>query len=115
MLLTIDKLFQIPDEKKDLCKEKTFVGIDFGTSTTVVSIASYTGNDVQPIICESIQIPQIMTDGAVMESFLVPSDIIWKDGKFLVGQGAYVLKGDPDYELGVNLWHSFKMELGKDM
>lgn len=56
-----------------------------------------------------------MADGAMMESFLVPSVITWKDGKFLVGQGAYALKGDPDYELGVNLWHSFKMELGKDL
>ncbi len=115
MILTIDKLFQIPEEKKSNYQGKTFVGIDFGTSTTVVSIANYSGNEEQPIRCESIQIPQMMQDGAVMDSQLVPSVISWKDKKLLVGQGAYTLKGNPEYELGVNLWHSFKMELGKDL
>lgn len=115
MPLTIDKLFQIPEEKKHLCENKTFVGIDFGTSTTVVSIANYTGDDRKPISCESIQILQMMSDGAKMESQLVPTVICWNNNKLLVGQGAYALKGNPDYEFGVNIWHSFKMELGKDM
>lgn len=115
MILTIDKLFQIPEEKKANCQGKTFIGIDFGTSTTVVSIANYTGFDDQPILCEAIQIQQRMQDGAVMESQLVPSVISCKDKKLLVGQGAYALKGNPEYEFGVNLWHSFKMELGQDL
>lgn len=115
MPLTIDKLFQIHEEKKHLCENKTFVGIDFGTSTTVVSIANYTGDDRKPISCESIQILQMMSDGAKMESQLVPTVICWNNNKLLVGQGAYALKGNPDYEFGVNIWHSFKMELGKDM
>lgn len=36
-------------------------------------------------------------------------------GKPIYGQGAYDLKWNPDYTFGVNLWHSFKMELGKDL
>ena len=36
-------------------------------------------------------------------------------GNPIYGQGAYDLKWNPDYTFGVNLWHSFKMELGKDL
>lgn len=76
MPLTIDKLFQIPEEKKHLCENKTFVGIDFGTSTTVVSIANYTGDDRKPISCESIQILQMMSDGAKWKANLYPLSFV---------------------------------------
>lgn len=113
--LTLHQLFQIPENAVDKTIGKTFVGIDFGTSTTVVSIASY-AKDSKQIGCESLQLPQLMPDGNPMEAELMPTIIaINSDGRPLVGQGAYSLKGNPEYVFGENIWHSFKMELGKDL
>lgn len=91
---------------------KTFVGIDFGTSTTVVSIALFRQGD-QPLHVDTIEIRQKFLDGSTMTSYKVPSIIAWKDDKLLFGEGASQLK----YKLkpGINLWHSFKMELGEDV
>ena len=113
--LSLNKLFQIPEDAIDRVIGKTFVGIDFGTSTTVVSIASYdiVGKQIQ---CESLQLLQLLPDGNTTEAELMPTMIaINSDGRPLVGQGAYSLKGNPDYIFGENIWHSFKMELGKDL
>lgn len=115
MALTLKQLFQFPADVEDRLKDKTFVGIDFGTSTTVVSVASYDPKS-QRIACESLQLAQLMADGAISENELLPSVIAYTpEKKLLVGEGAYELKGKPDYVFGANIWHSFKMELGKDM
>lgn len=113
--LSLNKLVQIPDTAVNQLNGKTFVGIDFGTSTTVVSMARYDENNKQ-IVCESLQLPQMEPDGNIVEAELLPTVIaINKNGGPLVGQGAYSLKGNPEYEFGTNIWHSFKMELGKDL
>lgn len=113
--LTLHQLFQIPENAIDKVIGKTFVGIDFGTSTTVVSIASYDVASKQ-IICESLQLLQLMPDGNPIEAELTPTIIaINSDGRPLVGQGAYSLKGNPEYVFGENIWHSFKMELGENL
>ena len=113
--LTLKQLFQFPADVEERLKGKTFVGIDFGTSTTVVSVASYDSKS-QRIACDSLQLMQMMADGAISENELLPSVIaLTPDKKLLVGEGAYALKGKPDYVFGANIWHSFKMELGKDM
>lgn len=115
--LTLDKLVQVTPEKYLACKGKTFVGIDFGTSTTVVSIASLV-DDGSGIKCETAQLRQQMKDGALVESDLMPTVIAVKPDNvegLLVGKGAYDLRFAPDYSFGINLWDGFKMELGKDL
>lgn len=113
--LSLKQLFRIPDSANEELANKTFVGIDFGTSTTVVSVAFY--NTVEKRIeCSTLHLQQKLRDGAIMTGELLPSVIaIGDNGGFLVGQGAYELKGNPDYVFGRNIWHSFKMELGEDM
>lgn len=113
--LSLNQLFQIPTDSTENQKGKTFVGIDFGTSTTVVSVARYNDRSKQ-VECATLHLVQKEADGNIVESELMPSVIaINHDGSPLVGEGAYKLKGNPAYTFGENIWHSFKMELGKDL
>lgn len=114
--LRLTKLFHIDEACSQISYTTTYVGIDFGTSTTVVSLATFnplTGE----IECRSLQLPQKDKMGAEMYGELFPTVIAVNQstGKPIYGQGAYDLKWNPDYTFGVNLWHSFKMELGKDL
>ena len=95
-----------------LMRGRTFVGIDFGTSTTVVSIASYDGSS-NAIHTDSLRMKQKLPDGTIFSSEIVPSVIAWLGEKIFVGEGASQLK----YQLkrGKNIWYSFKMELGEDL
>ncbi|MCM1311589.1 MAG: Hsp70 family protein [Bacteroides sp.] len=91
---------------------KTYVGIDFGTSTSVVSVASY-DEDGCLIHTDSLRLKQKLPDGTLYSSEIVPSVIAWNNEQILVGEGASQLK----YHLkrGKNIWYSFKMELGEDL
>ena len=95
-----------------LVTNATYVGIDFGTSTTVVSIASKI-NGENLIKTLPIKLTQILEDGTIYQSEKLPSVIAWYNGKLLVGEGASNLK----YTLtkGKNIWFSFKMEIGEDL
>lgn len=90
----------------------TFVGIDFGTSTTVVSIATI-DKATREIVTVPIWLNQKHYDGAIESSEKIPTVIAWYNQQLLVGKGAADLK----YQLkkGVNVWYSFKMELGEDL
>jgi molecular chaperone DnaK len=90
----------------------TFVGIDFGTSTTVVSVATI-DKATKEILTAPIWLNQKLYDGAIMSSEKIPTVIAWHNQQLLVGKGAADLK----YQLkkGVNVWYSFKMELGEDL
>ena len=90
----------------------TFVGIDFGTSTTVVSVATI-DKTTKEILTDPIWLNQKLYDGAIMSSEKIPTVIAWYNQQLLVGKGAADLK----YQLkkGVNVWYSFKMELGEDL
>lgn len=92
--------------------DTTFVGIDFGTSTTVVSIAMV-DKTTKEITTAPIWLNQKLNDGAIMSSEKIPTVIAWYNEQLLVGKGAADLK----YQLrkGVNVWYSFKMELGEDL
>ena len=85
--LSLNQLFQIPAEAVENQKGKTFVGIDFGTSTTVVSIAKY---DVRSklVECATLHLVQKEADGNIVEAELMPTVIaINNDGNPLVGEG----------------------------
>ncbi|WP_103664994.1 Hsp70 family protein [Gracilimonas amylolytica] len=99
-------------ERIENIRNKTFVGIDFGTSTTVVSIASFQ-DDGTPFSVKAIDINQKLADGAIHSSYKVPSVIAWYKNNVIIGEGAKKLKYKLRY--GKNLWHSFKMELGEDV
>ncbi|KAA6330834.1 Chaperone protein DnaK [termite gut metagenome] len=96
---------------KDKLKGSTFIGIDFGTSTTVVSYTIF-GDDATPIKTDVMPIRQINPDGSATENYLVPSCIAWYDSRLFIGQTAKLLKGKLTY--GRNLWYSFKMKIGTD-
>ncbi len=88
-------------------REKTFVGIDFGTSTTVVSLARIANGK---IVTETIPILQKDEHGFEARRPLIQSAIALRKNRLLFGVHAYELK----CELIKNetIWHSFKMELG---
>jgi molecular chaperone DnaK (HSP70) len=115
--ITIQNLFppiRNPQEEKLVADifNTTFVGIDFGTSTTVVSIATI-NRATNEILTNPIWLNQKLYDGAIMSSEKIPTVIAWYNHQLLVGKGAADLK----YNLkkGINVWYSFKMELGEDL
>ena len=95
----------------DKLRNSTFIGIDFGTSTTVVSYTVF-GDNLKPIKTDVMPIRQLNPDGSATENHLVPSCIAWFDNKLFIGQTAKQLKSKLTY--GRNLWYSFKMKLGVD-
>ena len=106
--LTIKSLFPLTAEPqlalaKSKAKDVTFVGIDFGTSTTVVSIALLK-EQAEPVQVETIEIRQRYLDGSTMSSYKVPSIIAWKNEKLLSSEGTSHLKHY--LKDGINLWYS---------
>jgi molecular chaperone DnaK (HSP70) len=114
--ITINSLFpavksgQISKQQSDIFNT-TFIGIDFGTSTTVVSIAYL--NKEKELETKTLWLNQKQYDGTPMSSEKVPTVIAWYNNQLLVGQGASDLKHR--LKKGVNVWYSFKMELGEDL
>ena len=108
--LTINSI--VPQLGGNLATNRTYVGIDFGTSTSVVSIASYDSTN-HKLKTEAIRIPQFLVDGSLWRGETLPSVIAFYNGKILVGKGAYDLK----YKLtrGKDVWYEFKMGLGENL
>lgn len=102
----------LPESFSQLKEGQTFVGIDFGTSTTVVSVATY-NSSIRKIKVQPIYLDQMLEDGTKYQSEKIPSVIAWFRNILLVGEGASNLK----YTLkkGKNIWYSFKMEIGEDL
>ena len=99
-------------EKEQSLLHKTYVGIDFGTSTTVVSIATIQ-KDSASFSVQTIELNQKLADGTKYSSYKVPTVIAWYRNTPLIGEGAKELKHK--LRKGQNLWHSFKMEFGEDV
>ncbi len=97
---------------RDAMRRATYVGIDFGTSTTVVSVVTADGN-TERLLAEPISITQLSETGRETDDHLVPSCIAWTRNRLLVGRGAADLR--PELIEGKNVWSSFKMRLGVDL
>lgn len=110
-VISIPSLLPIVRERS-LMAGKTFIGIDFGTSTSVVSIATYDEN-TDRITTKALRLVQLLPDGAKHYSETLPTVIAYYGGRVLVGEGASELM----YQLkpGKNIWSRFKMELGEDL
>lgn len=100
------------EQVEELLKGQTFIGIDFGTSTTVVSRISV-DKDSGCLVTEPIPIAQEDRLGRTIEDHIVPTCIAWIDDRLLIGRGAAELKSS--LVKGRNLWSSFKMGLGIDL
>ena len=88
------------------CKN-TFIGIDFGTSTTVVS--QVTVNNYQ-VYVNPVALSQPDEYGAIIRHHLINSVLAWKNNRLVWGQDAYRLK--PHLTEGRSVFSSFKMRLG---
>lgn len=101
---------------EDTLSQKTYIGIDFGTSTTVVSVIK---KDKDGNLCsEALQIAQPDGRGGCSEQEIVNSVLAWvqpknADGQLLFGKTAYELKST--LKPNKNVFSSFKMDLGLDI
>lgn len=80
--LTLTNLFNMPPDANARVKGKTFIGIDFGTSTTVVSIASLDAKG--KIKSECLHLAQRGADGVSIEAELLPTVIAINDRNKLI-------------------------------
>ena len=94
-------------DANDYIHKKIFIGIDFGTSSTVISTAQLVEGKIK---IKPIPIKQKDHLGSTTSSPLVPTVIAISNGQFMVGIHAADHK--PFLELGKNTWHSFKQNLG---
>ena len=87
-----------------------YIGIDFGTSTTVVSVARQYNKQ---LTCKTIPIAYKDFEGGIGYDDRVATMLAIKENKLLAGNGAVEFKYD--LEKDVDIWYSFKMELGEDL
>ena len=103
---------QLTDEAIGVLESTTYVGIDFGTSTSVVSIVEINAESGS-LEAVPVSIRQYDRQGREIDDHLVPTCLAWVDGTLLVGRGAAELK--TQLTEGKDLWTSFKMLLGVDL
>lgn len=96
-------------DANDFIHKKIFIGIDFGTSSTVISTAQLIDGKIK---IKPIPIKQKDHSGSVTSNPLVPSIISFVNGNRLL-VGIHAADHKPYLEYGKNTWHSFKQNLGK--
>lgn len=101
-----------PSENNLRLRAKTFVGVDFGTSTTVASVMRRDGSSWK---AEVLQIEQPQPEGGALEDVLVNSVLAWKDGQLFFGQPANNMRWKAKKAIGKRIFASFKMGLGTDL
>ena len=93
-------------------QDGVFIGIDFGTSTTVVSIVGTNENgdafEVKPLV-----VSQPSVHGGVIRDALINTVLSYRDNKLFFGQDAYNVRSRMIE--GRNTFSSFKMALGLDL
>lgn len=108
--LGFNALYRPLDFKKldanDYIHKKIFIGIDFGTSSTVICTAQLLDGKIK---IEPIPIKQKDNLGSVTSDPLVPTTMAISNNRFMVGLHAASQK--PFLELGKDTWHSFKQNL----
>ena len=90
--------------------QHTYIGIDFGTSTTVVSIAYFDQQEKQ-IKTHTLELNQKLSDDAIYKSDKIPTMLAWHNEQLLVGEGANQIRLKKIKDK--NIWYAFKMDLGK--
>lgn len=105
-------------EVLNLFKEKLFIGIDFGTSNTTVTMLRY-DEEHQCLCADPFKITQSdgPTDIDGLKSHIVPTVIAYskKDG-LIFGKGAKErLLDAKKFRIGINAWTEFKMNVGTSM
>ena len=105
----------LPDQAQSkalVATDTTYVGIDFGTSTTVVSFATQGADRL--VAVDTLAAHQANSLGGTVTSDKIPTVIAFskKRQELYIGQGAADLKFN--LERGKFIWYSFKMELGVD-
>lgn len=116
--LTISRLTTsshlVPSGERMLSVEEStlpaYVGIDFGTSTTVVSVARMRGNDFS---YRTVEIAYLTYDGVKGYDEKVATMLAFRHGKLLAGNAAQMFKYDLTKD--VDIWYSFKMQLGENL
>jgi hypothetical protein len=99
----------ITESIKSKLKHSTYVGIDFGTSTTVVTVVGLeTSSGKLKLIPLSIHQPTVYGD--YLEHHLVNSVLTLTKGGLLFGKDAYRIK--TNHIEGESTFSSFKMQLG---
>jgi len=115
--ITINTLLPARIGNNDI-SNTTFIGIDFGTSTTVVSIAHF-DKSTGRFTTKAIPIKQALENGVTHTSEKVPTVIAYLkvlgQNRFIYGQGGADLKHNYNFKLGRNIWYSFKTQLGTDV
>ncbi|WP_057938863.1 Hsp70 family protein [Algoriphagus resistens] len=101
-----------PLQKENLLKfkdvnEKVFVGLDFGTSVTVISYSYIQDGQIH---LDTLKIDQKDRNGFLSSSPLVPSAMALNNNQFMLGKHAAEL--GPNLTFGKNYWDGFKANLG---
>jgi molecular chaperone DnaK len=91
--------------------EPTYVGIDFGTSTTVVSIAYL--DDSNNLIVDRLDLKQKKVNGSSITDYRVNSAVAFINKKILIGAGAKEVRAR--LKRNITYWESFKMQLGNNV